>query len=435
MRSEAERLAEGRQDHRKTWIAALVAGGITISVCHLLDTGPWWPAGILSGMMLLHGIAAHRNVHVSPDTKGDGIYYLGFLFTFGAMLSALLGLAPADNDNVGIIRNFGVALTTTILGLAGRVWFAMSKEAAGDEAKTEVDLLVNEIGKVRAQVGSIRQQLEAHVDLLAGFAREFDEAARSIMGTVEGTADGATEVADGITEVVGRTRELASKATSDMEVGTAAMSDASGRVTDSFTRLSESLDSLGGGFPDVGAKAGKAVGALIEVVEATQSMAQDMRHAAAAAEEGAGQVASMGPLMTGLHAEIERITASLKGVVDGLAGDLSALGSDANGASATLRSLSNVGENIHGTVALATGLDKEVRLLGQAATEARESLAAVSTAGRGMADRLDGDLSTVLRGVGPDGGSNHGPEGASGDRRAGTVSVLGRFFRRRPRSL
>ena len=434
MRNEAERLAEGRHDHRKTWIASLVAGGITISICHFLNSGPWWPAGILSAMMLLHGIAAHRNQHVSPDTKGDGIYYLGFLFTFGAMLSALLGLAPADNDNVGIIRNFGVALTTTILGLAGRVWFAMSKEASGDEAKTEVDLLVNEIGKVRTQVGSVRQQLEAHVDLLAGFARDFDEAARSMMATVEGTTEEAAGVADSITEVAGRTRELASKATSDMEVGTAAMADASGRVTDSFTRLSESLDRFGSGFPDVGANAGKAVAALTEVVETTQSMARDMRHAAATAEEGVRQVASAGPRMAGFQAEIDRITASLKGAVDGLVGDLSVLRSDATGAGATLKSLSAVGETIRSTPQLAVGLDKEVRQLGGAVTEARKSLAAVSKAGRGLADRLDGDLSTVLGGIGRDGGSNRGTEGASGaERREGAFTVLRRLFRRRPR--
>lgn len=183
------------------------------------------------------------------------------------MLSALLGLAPAENDNVGIIRNFGVALTTTILGLAGRVWFAMSKEASGDEAKTEVDLLVNEISKVRTQVGSVRQHLEAHVDLVAGFTRGFDEIARSIMETVKQTTEESAGVADDIMEVAGRTRELASEATSDMEVGTAAMTAASGRVTDSFARLSESLDRFGGGFPAVGANAGKAAGALTEVVE------------------------------------------------------------------------------------------------------------------------------------------------------------------------
>ena len=439
MRSEAERLAEGRHDHRKTWIASLIAGGITIAVCHFLNSGPWWPAGILSAMMLLHGIAAHRNRHVSPDTKGDGIYYLGFLFTFGAMLSALLGLAPADNDNVGIIRNFGVALTTTILGLAGRVWFAMSKEASGDEAKTEVDLLVNEISKVRTQVGSVRQQLEAHVDLLSGFARDFDEAARSMMATVAGTTEEAAEVADGITEVVGRTRELASKATSDMEFGAAAMADASGRVTDSFTRLSASLDGFGRGFPDVGANAGRAVGALTEVVEATQSMARDMRRAAEAAEEGARNVAGTGPLMAGLQSEIERITVSLKGAVDGLAGDLSVLRSNATGAGATLQSLSAVGENIRGIAARAAGLDKEIRLLGEAVTEARGSLAAVSTAGRGMANRLHGDSSTMLRGAGPVLGSNHGTDGALGtDRSADAVTVLGsavlgRLLRRRPR--
>lgn len=431
MKSEAERLAEGRHDHRKAWIAALVAGGITIAVCHFLDTGPWWPAGILSVMMMLHGIAANGNVHVSPDTKGDGIYYLGFLFTFGAMLSALLGLAPAENDNVGIIRNFGVALTTTILGLAGRVWFAMSKETSGDEAKTEVDLLVDEVSRVRTQVGSVRQQLETHVDLLAEFARNFDETARSIITTVERTNEEAAGVVEGVTEVATRTRELASKATSDMEVGTAAMSDASSRVTNSFTRLSESLDRFGGAFPDVGASAGKAVGALTEVVEATESLARDMRTAAAAAGEGARHVAGTGPLMTGLQAEIERVTASLKGAADGLAGDLSALRNDAPGAGTTLRLLSTVGEDIRGTAALAAGLDKEIQLLGEAATEARTSLAAVSAAGQGMADRLNGDLSTVLRHVGRDGGSHSRAEVAARPQRR--PGLLGRLLPRRTR--
>ncbi len=406
-------------------MASLIAGGITIAVCHFLNSGPWWPASILSVTMLLHGIAAHRNRHVSADTKGDGIYYLGFLFTFGAMLSALLGLVPTENDNVGIIRNFGVALTTTILGLAGRVWFAMSKEASGDEAKTEIDLLVNEIGKIRTQVGSLRQQLEAHVDLLTGFAGGFQEATRSIIATFKQTTDDAAGVADDLTEVAGRTRELASNATSDMEVGTTAMADASRRVTDSFAQLSGALDRFGGGFPDVGANARKAVRALSEVVEATQSMARDMRRGAAEAEEGVRHIATTGPLIAGLQAEIERATVSLREAINGLTRHLSVLGNDATGAGVTLQLLSTVGEDIRSTAELAAGLKNEVHLLSVATIEARKSLTAVSTAGRGMADRLDGDLSSLLRGVGVDGRSNHGTKGA--------ISMLGRFFRRRPR--
>lgn len=460
MSADAERRAEGRSDHRRAWMIAFGLGIVVIVVCHVLETGPWWPATLLPGVMLIHIISAHRNRHVSPDTKGDGVYYLGFLFTFAAMLSALLGLAPGEGDDVAIIRNFGIALVTTILGLAGRVWFAMSKESSGDEAKTEVERLVNEVANVRTQIGAVRARLEAHVDLLADFGDEFAEGTRSVLATIERTAEEGGAVAEDLASVAGKTRDLAKKTEAGIEADMDAMADASGSVADSFVRLSRRLNSYRDDLPEFGDTARDVVKTLAEVAEASRGVTRQMEEVTATVGERMRTMADARSSLRELNDGVERATRALSGALESLETDISALRGDMAEARVPIRSLAVAGADMREAVADAGTVQLELRRFTEAVSESRQALqvlvatyendlpqlrdassqalgtlAGVTTAGRTVSQALDREL----RGIeGRVAAAPRVPQGRgvdpAGDWQRGFVAWLRRLFRLSQRS-
>ena len=85
-----------RQSHMRLWVGVLAVGFAVIFVVRpLVNLGPWVSAIFLCLLMLVYGWITHQNEHVSPDTKGDGIYYLGLLFTFAALVAVLARFARA----------------------------------------------------------------------------------------------------------------------------------------------------------------------------------------------------------------------------------------------------------------------------------------------------------------------------------------------------
>jgi hypothetical protein len=76
------------------------------------------------GIMLLYAAATYfsQAIRLRDDQTGDNLYYMGFLFTLTS-----LGVALFQFNTFGgvenIVRNFGIAITSTIAGIALRVFF------------------------------------------------------------------------------------------------------------------------------------------------------------------------------------------------------------------------------------------------------------------------------------------------------------------------
>lgn len=83
-------------------------------------------------MFLYAGIAlVTRQYRLREDRVGDNLYYLGFLYTLTSLAYALATYATYNSDGSGakvIIGNFGIAISSTIVGLAGRVLFNQMRE-------------------------------------------------------------------------------------------------------------------------------------------------------------------------------------------------------------------------------------------------------------------------------------------------------------------
>ena len=101
------------------------------------------------GAMLFYGMIAFSipSVRLRLDRLGDNFYYLGFIYTLASLSASLLELR-GHADIQALLGNFGLALATTIIGIAGRVLFAqlrsdlddVEEELRRDLAHTSADL-------------------------------------------------------------------------------------------------------------------------------------------------------------------------------------------------------------------------------------------------------------------------------------------------------
>ena len=80
------------------------------------------PLAIMSGYAVWH----IRKPRTPLNLVGDNLYYLGLLFTLVSLAVSLFEFSPSDEDIESItpiITNFGIAIFSTIIGVAFRVYF------------------------------------------------------------------------------------------------------------------------------------------------------------------------------------------------------------------------------------------------------------------------------------------------------------------------
>ena len=239
-----------RREHTHLWLLTLGLGILIIIFANSLSTSitvQWFITGILFLLMVIYGYLAYRNASVSSDIKGDGMYYLGLLFTFAALVAALVKfswVASADNLTP-LIANFGIALVTTIIGLSGRVWFAMGQESAGDVAAGAVNDLEKEVDKWKGQLVRSGQTLESLIGHLKTSESVWKDTVARIMGTAEAvgnSCDDFTRITKDLAQGAGAFREAANEIASSASRMTGPMHDVSKRIA----RLNDECDRFGG---------------------------------------------------------------------------------------------------------------------------------------------------------------------------------------------
>lgn len=106
------------------FVAFLVVGAIYIIYAKYFNVFPWLVAAVpvvlmFSYALLIFIMTAFR---LRSDQTGDNFYYMGFLYTLTSLGVSLYQFS--NNGNVDeIIRNFGIAISSTIAGIAFRIVF------------------------------------------------------------------------------------------------------------------------------------------------------------------------------------------------------------------------------------------------------------------------------------------------------------------------
>jgi len=119
---------------------------------------------------------------LSIEQKADSVYYMGFILTLVAMTSSLVALAYDDALQFNaIVINFGLALATTILGLAIRImWLQLSSQDLEDaegrlkdkilkraqELQDQTEKIVGTMTALSNQLNKVSEPLQANFSQL-----------------------------------------------------------------------------------------------------------------------------------------------------------------------------------------------------------------------------------------------------------------------------
>ena len=110
------------------FFVALLGGGAGIWWTKSAFADAWVAAIVAACVVSALAIYYILNDEDAPEEEGDNVYYLGLLYTLISLMFTLVELFGADTDVVrsaekirSLLENFGIALTSTVVGIAARV--------------------------------------------------------------------------------------------------------------------------------------------------------------------------------------------------------------------------------------------------------------------------------------------------------------------------
>ena len=231
-------------------------------------------------------VSRSGELSIGRDQAGDNAYYIGLLLTFaslGVALVKLVVLIDADAQSgerqmavagqvAQLIPDFGVALASTVFGIAARLWLQqqrMSSVEAGEDARRELERGVAQFSaSLRLATGVMSTSVIA---IRLGVAKQLEEAAygqvESFEEAQELVRDAATEMARGLTDLSLQLAEVNAKVGDELSKlqgvqPAQALAELANRSRAASGAVAELLDEVG--------KASKQAGGLSGEVEALQ---------------------------------------------------------------------------------------------------------------------------------------------------------------------
>ena len=167
------------------FFVALLGGGAAIWWTKSAVDNAWFAAMVAAGVVLALIIYYLLNDEDAPEEEGDNVYYLGLLFTLISLMFTLVELFGADAVQVrnpekirALLKNFGIALTSTVVGIAGRV--ALLNWQRLGSAGTP-DLVDNTAGPAPPPPGASAEDLDGfNRHVLGRIARDLTQGANAL---------------------------------------------------------------------------------------------------------------------------------------------------------------------------------------------------------------------------------------------------------------
>lgn len=206
-------------------------------------------------------------IRLHDEQTGDNLYYMGFLFTL-ASLGASLYLFTGDSSTDDVVRNFGIAISSTITGIALRIFYNQTRRDVLDiERATRHDLA--------AAARRVRTELETSSRDFASLRRAnnqlINEGFEDVVDQVERTGKKLASALQKLTEdTVNPLEKAAEKYTRIMEEN---LSDVSGKLSDVTKTIETSVSSVSKANQTVTSAASELSQRVTEVSKKLQSVA------------------------------------------------------------------------------------------------------------------------------------------------------------------
>lgn len=231
--------------------------------------------------------------YIREDMIGDNAYYLGFLYTLSSLAYALWKFqANQGSDPADIIGSFGVALWSTIVGIALRVFFSQMRQDPYDiekEARVKIaqtaSLLSSDLYQASVTFNNYTRGLQQSVDEVFLRAKEVSEKTITALEEV-GNKIGTVEAPDSLIN------KKIDSIFSDLE-------NATKRLNGLADGQAKSVDSLI-----------SSSGLLIENINSLNTQVVGMQNSSAVIGTGAEDIRKIGELISTLESDLAGLSKS-----------------------------------------------------------------------------------------------------------------------------
>lgn len=342
-------------------------------------------------LMIAYGILAYRipAVKMRSDRLGDNFYYMGFIFTLASMSAALIQLRTGE-DVSALIGSFGIALVSTILGIAGRVTFVQMRTEVEDiEERVRQDLL-NAASELRGQLGAAVRDLES---FRTGARQAIHE---RLQESVDVFSEATRRQLEQIKATVEKTILSTQTAFAGHEEAASRLVNIGDQVSQSADRLANRLDAIEVPPDAVDRKLEVVVRGFGSIVGGFESVATAER---ARYQELAETVTQLRRVVTQIGTQLRKLEESA-GAVEGIGAPVDALADRLSKAATALGAATTSANSLAGAVRATqeatSGLSQAVRVHGDALADAgrvqSEAAAATAREAEQMRAGLQGDL-------------------------------------------
>ena len=189
----------------------LFAGTLTAGSLFIMLAGTNIRFNVISMFAIMafyiYFIYNNKNPSISKEQKADSCYYLGFILTLIAMIHTLITL---DVDNIAslfhsVVKDFGLALVTTIVGLVFRIWWLQLESSnAFDGEETIREKLIAEAQELETQT----QRITGAFTTLAADAERVATPLSSNLNNLSKTLDVPSELSATLHEIATNANQL-----------------------------------------------------------------------------------------------------------------------------------------------------------------------------------------------------------------------------------
>lgn len=215
------------------------------------------PIGIMFTYLIMSLVAGSMRVH--NEQAGDNLYYMGFLFTLsslGVSLYRFVGDVSIDE----IVQNFGIAVTSTICGIAFRIMFNQMRRDPIEIERSVRHELAEMTRRVRTELDSSAREFSSYRRtssqmLLEGFeeiAEQAEKTGEAVQKAIETLSreslkpiqDAAAKLAVISEENLKLVEQRAAKATDLANAASERLNEATDRIATIVGGLSSTLEAL-----------------------------------------------------------------------------------------------------------------------------------------------------------------------------------------------
>lgn len=222
-----------------------------------------------------------RKIQLHDEQTGDNLYYMGFLFTLTS-LGVSLYQFTADGSMDDVVRNFGIAITSTIVGIALRIMFNQTRRDVQDIERATRHDLATMARIVRGEMEAARLEFAEYRRINSQMINE------GFYEILENTSTISSKLAHSIDEMVKQTLKPLEDVSKHFEIN----------LSNSIAEISKKLKNASTSLDETTTKMKAAADRMSEIQKPSEVIKNDLNLI----------LKEMGSLMTDLVTKVEQVS-------------------------------------------------------------------------------------------------------------------------------